>query len=102
MQIVDEKEKETSLRANTGGSKRRGLYQGQRKAGSSRYGHLLSDEDMRLWYRQLERGSEDTAENYLKRLGRFCDEHDVTPKGYLSLPKKTREDLLIKYIDLLS
>ena len=57
---------------------------------------------MRLWYRQLERGSEDTAENYLKRLGRFCDEHDVTPKGYLSLPKKTREDLLIKYIDLLS
>ena len=57
---------------------------------------------MSLWYRQLQRGSQDTADNYLKRLGRFCEENGTTPKSYLGLPKKQREDRLIRYIDNLS
>lgn len=75
------------------------LLPGQKKSGSSVYGYLLSDEDVSLWYRQLQRGSEYTAENYLKRLGRFCEKYDLTPKGYLTLSKKKREDYLIRYID---
>jgi len=96
MQIVEEAESSVQR------SSAKSFNPGQRKQGSSRYGHLLTDEDVKLWYRQLKRGSEDTAENYLKRLGRFCGEHKVTPKSYLSLSKKGREDLLIKYIDCLS
>ena len=78
------------------------LFKDQHEEGSLKYGHLLRDEDVSLWYRQLQRGSLDTADNYLKRLGRFCEEYQTTPRGYLSLPKKQREDRLMRFIDNLS
>lgn len=64
------------------------LLPGQKKSGSSVYRYLLSDEDVSLWFRQLQRRSEYTAENYLKPLGRFCEKHNLT----LILPLFVKEE----------
>jgi len=40
---------------------------------------LLSNPDIKRWYDNLARGSHHTAESRLRKLGRFCEEHELTP-----------------------
>ena len=40
---------------------------------------LLSNPDIKRWYDNLARGSRHTAESRLRKLGRFCEEHELTP-----------------------
>lgn len=48
---------------------------GQRRRGVSKYAHLLEeDQGFRAWYRNVLRGSYNTASSYLLRMGRLCDE----------------------------
>src|SRR5256886_4944779 len=55
---------------------------------------LLKDDDLRRWYDDLARGATKTADNYARTLGRFCERIGRTPKGYVDLDAKNREDLL--------
>ena len=51
------------------------MPQGQRKRGVSKYSHLLEEDSaFRAWYRNVLRGSLNTAAGYLLHLGRVCDE----------------------------
>ncbi len=58
---------------------------------------------MARWQSNLGTGSRNTAGTYLRILGPFVTKHHLTPKSYIGLPAKRREDLLTDYItDLVS
>ncbi len=59
-----------------------------------RVGVLLKDDDLRRWHDNLARGARKTADNYARTLSRFCERVGRTPKGYVVLDAKEREDLL--------
>ena len=63
--------------------------QGQRKRGVSKYSHLLEENSaFRAWYRNVLRGSLNTAAGYLLHLGRVCDEvARVSPAQIASMNK---------------
>lgn len=48
-----------------------------------RHKHLLKDPDIQRWFNNLARGSIITAEERLRRLGRFCDLVNHTPKSLI-------------------
>ncbi len=49
---------------------------------------LLANIDIKRWYDNLARGSHLTAEGRLRRLGRFCEVHDMTPISLADLAMK--------------
>ncbi len=55
---------------------------------------LLKDDDQRRWHDNLARGAPKTADNYARTLSRFCERIGRTPKAYIGLEAKEREDLL--------
>ena len=58
---------------------------------------LLANLDVKRWYDNLARGSHLTAEGRLRRLGRFCAMHQMTPVYLAELVMKdirTTTDLL--------
>src|SRR3989304_2722122 len=55
---------------------------------------LLKDDDLRRWHDNLAHGARKTADNYARTLSRFCERVGQTPKGYVGLDAKEREDLL--------
>ncbi len=55
---------------------------------------LLRDNDLRRWHHNLAQGAMKTADMYARTLSRFCERVDRTPKDYVSLDAKEREDLL--------
>ncbi len=55
---------------------------------------LLEDDDLRRWHDNLAHGAKKTADNYARTLSRFCERVGRTPKGYVGLDGKEREDLL--------
>jgi integrase len=66
----------------------------ERKHGKDRVGVLTNDEDLRRWYDDLAHGARKTADNYTRTLSRFCERIARTPKDYIGLDTKIREDLL--------
>ena len=65
---------------------------------------LLSDSDVNRWYRNLVRGSKNTADVYLRRLGKFCEVHQMTPidlKDLAIRDIKTLTDLLEDHIAMM-
>jgi len=46
---------------------------------NSKWRHLLQDEKIRRWYENVARGSRYTGDVYLQRLGRYCNQHRMTP-----------------------
>ena len=52
--------------------------------------HLLLDPTIKRWYDNLARGSEITADVYLRRLGSFCEQNQLTPATLISHPKTDR------------
>jgi integrase len=66
----------------------------RRRERKDRVGLLLKDDDLRRWFDDLARGAKKTADNYARTLVRFCERIGRTPKGYVGLDAKDREDLL--------
>jgi len=56
---------------------------------------LLSDPNIAAWYANLCEGSEITADVYLRRLGRFCEENDTTPQSLAVMDAKTAFNVLV-------
>ena len=57
---------------------------------------LLGDEDVRRWFEN--HGSQATADNYLRNLGRFLAWCDLSPADYVALDPKERADRLHDYV----
>lgn len=55
---------------------------------------LLADANIAAWYSNLCEGSEITADVYLRRLQRFCEENQQTPEGLAGLDSKTAFNVL--------
>ncbi len=65
---------------------------------------LLANQDVRRWYDNLARGSVNTAEGRLRRLGRFCELHGTTPAGLADLAMRdlrTATDLVEDHITMM-
>jgi hypothetical protein len=56
---------------------------------------LLSDANVAHWYANLGEGSEITADTYLRRLNRFCEEFHTTPEGFAKIDAKGAYGLLV-------
>jgi len=61
----------------------------------SQYKPLLSDIDVLRWHQNVKRGSEITADVYLRRLGGFCKENNLEPGQLLRMKQKALSDLLL-------
>jgi hypothetical protein len=64
-----------------------------------RHDRLLADEDVARWYRNLARGNETTAKDWLRKLGLFCERKNTTPAALLSMDQEAVGDLLEDYVD---
>jgi len=64
----------------------------------AKYAFLLGDVDVRRWYRNVARGSQVTADVYLRRLGSFCNHFGLTPKRLASLDRDEIYNLLLDYV----
>ena len=65
---------------------------------------LLANQDVVRWYNNLARGSNHTAEGRLRRLGKFCETHDMTPMQLADLAVRdlrTVTDLLEDHITMM-
>ena len=66
-----------------------------------RHEKMLEDADIERWYRNVARGSENTADVQLRGLGRFCEWAGTSPKGFLEKNEKERGDLILDYVTYL-
>ena len=53
---------------------------------------------MKRWFDNVARGSQITADVYLRRLGSYCAPKSLTPASLASLPIKEIEALLMDYV----
>jgi len=60
-----------------------------------KYGCLLQDENISRWFKNMCRGSEITANVYLRRLGSFCNEKKITPQELVKLDKRKIYDMFL-------
>lgn len=65
---------------------------------SSKYAYLFEDEDVRCWYENFSRGSKVATDVCIRRLGNFCESHDITPSGLASLVNRELHNLLLDYV----
>jgi len=56
---------------------------------------LLEDENVRRWYNNVARGSEVTADVYLRRLGNFCHDLKLTPQRLLKLSENQLYNIIL-------
>ena len=65
---------------------------------------LLANADVKRWYDNMARGSANTAEGRLRRLGRFCEMHQMTPGQLADLAQRdlrATTDLLEDHITMM-
>ena len=62
---------------------------------------LLEDIDISLWHGNVARGSQVTADVYLRRLGNFCARFHVTPEGLASMGEDELYNLMLDVITTL-
>src|SRR5439155_217223 len=60
----------------------------------AKYAHLRDNPTIDRWYRNLARGSEITADVYLRRLGNVCAGRKVGPEDLVHLARDARRDFL--------
>ena len=53
---------------------------------------MLINSDVKRWYDNVARGSPITAEVRCRRLGEFCDAHQITPMQFVELGRKNSLD----------
>jgi hypothetical protein len=61
----------------------------------SEYSVLLEDKALERWYENVASGSAITADVYLRRLGHFCNELEITPKQLLEMKEAELYDLFL-------
>jgi hypothetical protein len=66
--------------------------------GRAKYVHLLENHDVERWYHNVARGSPVTADVYLRRLGSFCAESNVTPAVLATTAPIKLGNLLMDYV----
>src|SRR5207249_5351290 len=71
------------------------------RRGEGKWHELLEDPDIKRWYDNLARGSQATAENYYRVLGRFLAANGLTAKAFLRLKSTQRENLVADHISAL-
>jgi len=71
------------------------------RRGEGKWHELLEDPDIKRWYDNLARGSQATAENYYRVLGRFLAANGLTAKAFLRLKTTQRENLVADHISAL-
>ncbi|MDE1862737.1 MAG: hypothetical protein KGI33_07485 [Thaumarchaeota archaeon] len=67
----------------------------------SKKSRLLANPDIRRWHDNLARGSTNTAEVRLRKLGKFCEDHGMTPMQLAELAmrdQKAATDLLEDHV----
>lgn len=64
----------------------------------AKYAYLLDDEDVRRWYENVSRGSKVTADVCFRRLGNFCESHDIVPRELASMSDREIHNLLMDYV----
>ena len=64
----------------------------------TKYAYLLEDQDVRRWYQNVCRGSRITGDVYLRRIGNFRNETDLSPKDLIELSDKQLSDRLFDYV----
>ena len=70
----------------------------------ARHKQLLNDPDVRRWYSNIARESKLTADVRLRRLGRFCERHNITPKNIIEIGQsdiKKLDDLMLDDVSYL-
>jgi hypothetical protein len=60
----------------------------------AKYTNLLEDPSVERWQRNVARGSQITADVYLRRLGHVCATHHVTPASLAAIPARQRRDIV--------
>src|SRR5437870_11425313 len=60
----------------------------------AKYAHLRENPTIGRWYRNLARGSEITADVYLRRLGNVCEARKVGPEDLVRMARDARRDFL--------
>ncbi len=64
----------------------------------SKHAHLFRDDDVGRWYENVGRGSNVTADIYLRRLGSFCTTHKTSPREIASLDDQNLHNLLLDFV----
>ncbi len=67
-------------------------------ARKGKYSFLLKEEGVRRWYDNVARGSEVTADVYLRRIGNFCNDLKLTPKTLLKMKENELYDVILDTI----
>ena len=67
-------------------------------APKNKYLYLFEDLDVKRWYDKLARGSQGTADVYLRRMGSFCNEFKITPKKLASLSELEIYNLMLDHV----
>jgi integrase len=60
----------------------------------AKYVRLLEDPSVERWHRNVARGSQITADVYLRRLGHVCETHGTTPATLVAMNPKERRDFV--------
>jgi len=67
----------------------------EHSARKGEYASLLDDTIISRWYDNVARGSRVTADVYLRRLGHFCREFELTPKALLGMSESQLYDMFL-------
>ncbi len=67
-------------------------------APKNKYLYLFEDPDVKRWYDNVARGSTSTADVYLRRVGSFCKNLNVSPKSLAILSDLEIYNLLLDYV----
>jgi hypothetical protein len=59
------------------------------------YAALLEDPKIKRWHANLARGSQVTADVYLRRLGNFCESTKITPQKLVTMEEEALYNLLL-------
>ncbi|MBS7635159.1 hypothetical protein KEJ34_06700 [Candidatus Bathyarchaeota archaeon] len=66
---------------------------------AKKYGYLLANPDVGRWYKNVARGSDVTADVYLRRLGNF-EAYKLTPESLASMNDVELHNLLMDFVSL--
>lgn len=64
-----------------------------------KYRHLLDDQDVARWHRNVSKGSLETGREYIRVLGRVMERMGHTPASFIALGQQGAEDALTDYVD---
>ena len=68
------------------------------KGRGKKYIYLLKNKNIKRWYDNVARGSVVTADVYLRRFGKFCEDYKITPEKLIKMGKKARYNFLLDVV----